>query len=192
MVVNCPHHFDTHGKFFDTHHVPQERVNVAIHCGDLTDGSKLEEYRAAIQLLKGINAPLKLVIAGNHDFSLDQAAFNRIKSKANRAYQEALDGSIAAEFRRSKDAKALLLNAKEDGIIYLDKGSHQFILNNGAVLNVYARGTNLVVTHSPPLGIWDRRKDPSEKTKRIRCPQLFQAVAKAQPRIHCFGHVHGD
>jgi Icc-related predicted phosphoesterase len=32
--------------------------------------------------------------------------------------------------------------------------------------------------------------DMSAERKRIGCPQLFAAVAKAQPRIHCFGHVH--
>jgi hypothetical protein len=126
---------------------------------------------------------------------------------------------MEAEFGQNGAAKELLLNAKDDGIVYLDEGSHQFILDNGAILKVYSspytpsngwtwgfqyndthefnipRGTDIVVSHGPPLGIWDRHKDSSEnpaKVKRIGCPQLFQAVAEAQPRLHCFGHVHSD
>ncbi|KAB8239739.1 uncharacterized protein BDW43DRAFT_259020 [Aspergillus alliaceus] len=44
---------------------------VAIHFGDLTTESKFEENRAAIRLLANINAPLELVIASNHDITLD-------------------------------------------------------------------------------------------------------------------------
>ena len=51
------------------------KADVAIHCGDLTDGSLLEEFRGAIRLLRDIDAPLKLVIAGNHDFHARHAGF---------------------------------------------------------------------------------------------------------------------
>jgi len=51
--------------------VPNVPVDVAIHCGDLTDGSKLDEFRITLDLLRTINAPLKLFIAGNHDFTID-------------------------------------------------------------------------------------------------------------------------
>ncbi|KZZ93674.1 Metallophosphoesterase domain protein [Moelleriella libera RCEF 2490] len=210
---------DTHGKNFESGRFPQDLIDVAVHCGDLTDGSRLEEFRAAITLLKQINAPLKLVVAGNHDFALDDAAFDRIKAEAIRAYQGTFEDSMEAEFGHNGAAKELLLDARRDGIVYLDEGLHTFTLDNGADLKIYSspytpsngwtsgfqyddahkfiipRGTDLVVTHGPPLGILDRHKDSSEdppKAKRIGCPQLFQAVAKAQPRLHCFGHVHGD
>jgi hypothetical protein len=26
--------------------------------------------------------------------------------------------------------------------------------------------------------------------KRVGCPSLFAAVARARPRLHCFGHIH--
>jgi hypothetical protein len=31
---------------------------------------------------------------------------------------------------------------------------------------------------------------PSEKKPRAGCKQLFAAVARARPRLHCFGHIH--
>ncbi|OCT49599.1 hypothetical protein CLCR_07780 [Cladophialophora carrionii] len=59
---------DTHGADFDSE-------NSHVVCGDLTDGSKLEEFRSALEMLKRIDAPLELVIAANHDFTMDKAAF---------------------------------------------------------------------------------------------------------------------
>ncbi|KND93705.1 hypothetical protein TOPH_01392 [Tolypocladium ophioglossoides CBS 100239] len=32
--------------------------------------------------------------------------------------------------------------------------------------------------------------DLTTEKKRIGCPSLFAAIAKAQPQLHCFGHVH--
>lgn len=57
---------------------PTEHIDVAIHCGDLTQESKLDEFRATLQYLKDLNADLKLVIAGNHDFTLDVPTCERI------------------------------------------------------------------------------------------------------------------
>ena len=68
---------DTHGVGYDLDQRPLQYADVAIHCGDLTEGSQLAEFRTSIQLLKDINAPLKLVIAGNHDFTLDIPAFRK-------------------------------------------------------------------------------------------------------------------
>lgn len=56
---------------------PQDPAGVGIHCGDLTDESKPDEFRATLRFLKRLDAPLKLVIAGNHDFTLDTPVFER-------------------------------------------------------------------------------------------------------------------
>ena len=60
---------DTHGVSLSASDFPDQRADVVIRCGDLTDESKLYEFRTIIQLLKDIDAPLKLAIAGNHDFT---------------------------------------------------------------------------------------------------------------------------
>ena len=81
---------DTHGMNFSPANQPLQRADVAIHCGDLTDGSKLEEFRAAIRLLKGTDAPLKLAIAGNHDFTMDIPAFEQKVAEATPLLDPAL------------------------------------------------------------------------------------------------------
>lgn len=198
---------DTHGMDFDVPE-PDERADVVIHCGDLTDGSQLNEYRKTIAMLKRIDASLKLVIAGNHDFTLDIPAFERKVSEA----VPALDSNLVAEFDGTRgDARRLFDEASDEAIVLLDEGSHNFTLQNGALLTVYAspytpslgawgfqyhpehghdfaiqKGVDIVITHGPPRGIMDY----TYGRERAGCPHLFAAVARARPRIHCFGHIH--
>lgn len=193
------------GRMPEQNHI----ADVCIHAGDLTDESKLEEFHSAITLLRSINAPLKLVIAGNHDFTLDTPSF---KTKL-REVKPPLDPALVKKFYGEyEEAKQRLLDAKEQyGIHLLHEGTHDFVLENGGKLRIYASpytpslgdwgfqyrpdqghdfaiqdGTNIVVTHGPPRGILDR----TNSRERAGCPDLFAAVAKAQPQMHCFGHIH--
>lgn len=199
---------DTHGMGFGREERPLQSADVAIHCGDLTDGSKLEEFRTAIQLLKDLQAPLKLVIAGNHDFTMDLPAFERIVADASPKLDPEL---VAKEYGVPGEAKDLIEAAKGAGIVLLDEGTHQFTLANGAQLTVYAspyspsrgswgfqyrpedghkfavqKGVDVAITHGPPKGIMDY----THGRERAGCPDLFAAIAEARPRIHCFGHIH--
>jgi hypothetical protein len=101
-----------------------------------------------LRLLKDINAPLKLVIAGNHDFTLDIPVF---KSKI--AESEAPFGSldpevVAATYVTYGQVRQLFDDARDAGIVFLDEGSHNFTLDNGAQLTVYAS------PHTPSEGDW--------------------------------------
>ncbi|KAI1117436.1 ser/Thr protein phosphatase family protein [Nemania sp. NC0429] len=195
---------DTHGENFDIK--PEHKADVAIHCGDLTDESKLDEYRRTLQLLKEIDAPLKLVIGGNHDFTLDTSAFEQ---KINEAIEPLEPDLVRKEYGDYGEARRLF---EAPGIILLDEGTYKFKLSNGASLTVYAspytastggnayqyhpnighrfeigKNTDIVITHGPPHGIMDRTCQG-----RKGCAQLFHAVAKARPRLHCFGHIHEE
>jgi predicted phosphodiesterase len=76
---------DTNTTFLvlsDTHAFPFEhpangfgiqcpKVDVVLHCGDLTQAGGIGEYKRTLNMLRAFDAELKLVIAGNHDVSLD-------------------------------------------------------------------------------------------------------------------------
>ncbi|EFQ26908.1 calcineurin-like phosphoesterase [Colletotrichum graminicola] len=193
---------DTHGLNFPA--VFCEPVDVVMHCGDLTERSSMPEYEYTLQLLRKINAPLKLFIAGNHDLSLGPPALRKKVEEAERAGKESFAGLIDKELL---NIKTWINEAKAENILYLDEGIHEFVLGNGALMKVYASaytpstegwafeysthdfnidmGTDVVITHGPPRGVLD-----ISGGKRIGCPQLFRAVAQSQPKIHCFGHVH--
>ncbi|KAK1999410.1 calcineurin-like phosphoesterase [Colletotrichum falcatum] len=195
---------DTHGMDIPAEINLREPVDVVIHCGDLTETSSLVEYKNTLQLLRKINAPLKLFIAGNHDLSLDPPALRRKVKEAERLSNESFESSINKEL---DEIQSLIEEAKAEKTLYLEEGSHQFVLDNGALMKIYASpftpstegwafeysthdfnidsGIDIVITHGPPRGVMD-----ISGGKRIGCPQLFRAVAHSQPKIHCFGHVH--
>lgn len=52
---------------------PLPPADVALHCGDLTFRSTPEELKTTLDVMREVDAPLKLVIPGNHDSSLDSA-----------------------------------------------------------------------------------------------------------------------
>jgi hypothetical protein len=187
---------------------------VAIHCGDLTDGSKTAEYHTTLSLLQTINAPLKLVIAGNHDFTLDTPMYQKKAAEAHRLFfiDPALINKEYGDFGDARRLFDTVNTSTSKGIIFLDKGIHHFNLANGASLTVYASpftpsiaadwglqyrhgesydfnissATDIVITHGPPKGVLDT----TAFKQRGGCEQLFAAVAKAKPRLHCFGHIH--
>ena len=199
---------DTHGIEFEREDRPLHHADVAIHCGDLTEESTLEEYRASLRLLMDIQAPLKLVIAGNHDFTMDIPVFREKIAHARAPLDPELVRKVYGDYG---DARQLFEDARSAGIIFLDEGSHRFTLENGTILTVYAspytpsfgdwgfqydpsqghtfeilEGVDLVITHGPPKGIMDY----TISKQRAGCPDLFEAIARARPRLHCFGHIH--
>lgn len=124
---------DTHGEVFPTEQTPTMPVDVAIHCGDLTEESKLEEYAVTLKLLQGVQAPLKLAIAGNHDFSLDTSAFQRILQSSALGPQD--DEAVVSTYGKYGQAEVMFAAS---GITLLSEGTHSFVLQNGAKLMVYA------------------------------------------------------
>jgi hypothetical protein len=86
-----------------------------------------DEFRETIQLLKDIDAPLKLVIASNHDFSLDPPVSERKITAAIRLAQEPLsDVLVKKEFGDHSASRQLLQEAKDEGIVFVDEGPHHF------------------------------------------------------------------
>ena len=199
---------DTHGD--KLHYKLPEHVDVAIHCGDLTEESKLEEFQASIELLKKLNASLKIVIAGNHDWTMDIPMFKKKLAEHNPPLDDDL---VRKEYGSFGEARALIEaeDVKASGIIFLDEGIHHLTLANGAGLTVYASpftpstgdwgfnyhpqqehdwsvkaGVDIAITHGPPRGIMDY----TDSRQRAGSPGLFAAIARARPMMHCFGHIH--
>ncbi|KAM0719665.1 hypothetical protein Q7P37_003796 [Cladosporium fusiforme] len=120
---------------------PLPSADLLIHCGDLTMTGQLDEYHKTLDMLKEIDAPVKLVIAGNHDLSLDRDFVSSHRSHDPQARQPPNMSEHAADLR-VKAAHDLWTapegRARREGVTYLDEGIHQIALPNGAVANVYA------------------------------------------------------
>lgn len=202
---------DTHGESISRQSIPKKHLDLVIHCGDLTQHSTLSEFRRTIDSLAAIKATLKIIIAGNHDFSLDSPVLCKKIEEAKRTMAEGLDDALLErEYGKPGEAQQLVQSARRERIMFLEEGNHTMALDNGASVKIYASpytpsaggewgfqydgehdfkidaDCDIAITHGPPRGIMDM----TEEKKRIGCPGLFKAIAKAQPKLHCFGHVH--
>jgi len=123
----------------DSFHPPFPASDVLIHAGDLTSTGQPDEYRAALRLLASIPAELKLVIAGNHDLSLDKEFYlEKPQPGVFTSGAQSLDlfynpthADISEQIWTGKEAK-------DAGVTYLTEGVHTFSLSNGARFTVYA------------------------------------------------------
>ena len=121
---------------------PLPSADLLIHCGDLTLSGQIDEYHKALDLLRAIDAPVKLVIGGNHDMSLDSDfVLSQIgKSRTRRGWNR-IDTRELADFK-IKQSRDLWLGkngrARKEGVTYLEEGLHRIDLPNGARVNVYA------------------------------------------------------
>lgn len=128
---------------------PLPEADVLLHCGDLTMVGHLHEYERTLKMLEGINADLKLVIAGNHDITLDERYYERKGQYMHRWHGYDTD--------LPRHAKEMWTGerARKAGVTYLEEGTHTFQLSNGAQLRV---STDSHCTSAPALMI--RRSTP--------------------------------
>ncbi|KAH7358331.1 metallophosphoesterase domain-containing protein [Plectosphaerella cucumerina] len=200
--------YDASGNRVQTYSFPLPAADVAIHCGDLTARSTTAEYESTFSMLRELSAPLKLVIPGNHDRTLDPVHWSRFVQWKE---QIGTKGPALDELRaRADHVRAIVDAAAADNVIFLGEGSHEFTLANGAKLRTYAspltpeyglwgfqyppgshrfdipEGVDVAFTHGPPKDVLDA----TVNQETAGCPQLFDAICRARPKIHCFGHIH--
>ncbi|KAL8917095.1 MAG: hypothetical protein Q9172_005980 [Xanthocarpia lactea] len=189
---------------------PLPSADVLLHAGDITMAGYIHEYESMVDMLSKANAELKIVIAGNHDVTLDEPYYEKIgKRKFHRNIGEDLE--VVREMWTGE-------KAKKAGIVYLDEGVRTFTLSNGARFTIYASpyqpefcnfafpyrrdedrfnqeaknpipdhpNIDILLTHGPPAGILDRTRHG----ENVGCEHLLRAVRRCRPRLHCFGHIH--
>lgn len=165
---------DTHG-LHDQVEVPEG--DLLLHAGDLTGRGRLEELAAAADWLRSLPHRHKVLIAGNHDFCLEQ------QPQAARAL---LHGLTYLE-DESCQCEGLKIYGSPWQPWFHDWA---FNLRRGEPLRRVWAGipedTEILMTHGPPEGILDRCLDGRE----VGCQQLLQRVQEIRPRLHLFGHIH--
>jgi len=109
---------------------PLPSADVLIHCGDLTMEGLTSEYHKTLDMLASIDAPIKLIIAGNHDRTLDKTWMrNHERLLWGKKWEETYDE--AREMWVGKEGRAV-----REGVRMLEEGIHEVEVGNGAVLKV--------------------------------------------------------
>ena len=109
--------------------LPLPSADVLLHAGDITYEGGIDEYQGQLAMLKAAEAELKIVIAGNHDLSLDaEYCANGGASWAHLSEEDVVT------------AKALWTSeeTRRAGVVYLEEGLTTFELKNGAKFTVSA------------------------------------------------------
>lgn len=109
---------------------PLPKADVLLHAGDLTMVGRVWEYERMLDVFRNARAELKIVIAGNHDITLDESFYNETgKFLFHPNESENLEKVRELWTGRS---------AQQAGIVYLEEGTRTFSLKNGAVFTVRA------------------------------------------------------
>ncbi|PQE27434.1 hypothetical protein CJF31_00009045 [Rutstroemia sp. NJR-2017a BVV2] len=121
-------------------------IDVLLHCGDLTNIGGLAEYRGALKMLGQIPARLKLVVAGNHDRTLDREWVLRSLGRGkgiedgDEEERESERQEEEEDLQECKEGNEIMRGelAREAGVQYLEEGVSEWDVGNGARLRIYS------------------------------------------------------
>ncbi|PHH70400.1 hypothetical protein CDD80_6046 [Ophiocordyceps camponoti-rufipedis] len=194
----------------DTHNcaasIKLPRGDVLIHAGDLTNQGSHSELSRAVSWLEAADFEAKIVIAGNHDVTLDTRFYHehgpvfhnqRPESSAN--CRALLTGSPSITFLEHESTKIRLKSPDGPHTEFSVFGS-PFSPRRGlwafgydadsqpppSLWDDITPGTDIVVTHTPPR----THRDLSDKGRVAGCEALRRALWRVRPRLAVCGHVH--
>lgn len=154
--------------------------DMLIHAGDHARHGDLKELAEAAKWLAKLPHPLKVAVAGNHDW-----AFARSPSAARNLFEEA--GVTYLE-----DSGATIAGLRVWGSPWQPAyNDWAFNLPRGRALAerwaLIPEGLDILITHGPPRGIGDQS---GYGDRRAGCDDLRSRLRVVRPRLHCFGHIH--
>lgn len=167
----------------DTHGYHRELVvpdgDVLLHAGDLTTRGTRPQLEEVARWLRSLPHRHKIVVAGNHDFLMEQKPTEGRALFEGRTYLK--DEQVTVE--------GLTVYGSPWQPWFHDWA---FNLQRGADLDakwqLIPDGVDVLVTHGPPAGMGDRCWDG----RRVGCDDLLRHLGRVKPRFHLFGHIHED
>ncbi|CAK75179.1 unnamed protein product (macronuclear) [Paramecium tetraurelia] len=179
----------------DTHcqNVPLPPGDVLIHCGDFTKKGSKEEILAFIQWLIKQPFKYKIVIAGNHDLSLDKESY---QSKLKEYHHKGLNFNDEELRQTLKDNCIYLLNSSVviEGIkiwgspYSLEFHTWAFQLKSEDAEVFWSQieeDSDIIVTHGPPLNHGDQANIQGQ-LKNVGDEALLKRVFINQTQIPSF------
>lgn len=158
---------------------PLPAGDILVHCGDMTNTGKATEIQSFVKWFASHPHPHKVMIAGNHDVTLDENFYAR---KWNRFHSERCDHLIQEEtsdgFVPPATTSRAIFYRKDSPIIALENSgacirglqfwgspcspefcewSHS-VQRGGSAADLWQQipsGTQVLLTHGPPIGYGD-------------------------------------
>lgn len=181
-----------------------EPGDILIHAGDFTCRGSREEVSHFTDWLRKQDYKYKIVIAGNHELTFDRTRYaQRLAKFLNKpaqleSFKASCDPNVFAQMIRDAGDNCFylehepleVLGYKFFGTPYIPVISDwAFMLKREERAQKWAEiptDTQILITHTPPLGILD---DSSER--RSGCEELRREVLeRIRPIYHICGHIH--
>ena len=152
--------------------------DVLIVAGDVCLGGYDHELLLFDKFLEQLPHKHKLIIAGNHDWALEDAEVEEIKGLVKNAlYLE--DSGV--------DIEGIKFWGSPWQPVFCNWA---FNLPRGQPLaDIWALipdDTDILITHTPPYGILDQ----IYSGEHVGCEDLREALQRVLPKVHIFGHIH--
>lgn len=167
---------DTHNEH-GALHIPDG--DVFIHAGDLTNRGTLSELEQVAEWMRSLPHRHKVVIAGNHDFWLQEQRSQAHALFKGLTYLE--DEEVTLEGVR-------FYGSPWQPWFY----DWAFNLKRGpeidAVWKKIPSGVDVLITHGPPKGYGDL----VHRGERVGCEDLLRHLPRVGAKVHFFGHIHED
>ncbi|CZT49337.1 related to phosphoesterases [Rhynchosporium secalis] len=178
--------------------------DVLIHAGDMTNQGSYLELKRTIDWLEEADFEKKIVIAGNHDITLDTEFyaqhghnFHNQTSQDPVQCQELLERSSTITWLRHESAVIKLTfptgprtRFKIFGSPYSPaEGLWAFGYCGDEAEGLWSQiplDADIVLTHTPPRSHLDERKGQTP----VGCVSLRKALWRVRPRLAICGHVH--
>ena len=158
------HISDTHGYHWRLYNLPP--ADVIVHSGDLTANGEDEEVYDFIQWFENLDYTYKIFIPGNHDINL---------------YDAQLEG-LAKNIYALYNSGITIENIHFYGIPFYACFSNT--LRYQQMINAIPTGTDVLITHQPPLGVLDKNVTNGGNF------DLLNKVYQIHPQLHLYGHIH--
>lgn len=153
--------------------------DVLLHAGDISNRGKKDEIIDFIQWFSDQPHPVKIFIAGNHDFYFQDHTEQEIKSllPSNIVYLNDSGCSVNGIRIWGSPVTPWFYN-------------WAFNRKRGVEISAHWKkvpdDTDVLLVHGPPFGILDQVINE----KHVGCRDLRMRVDSIQPRVVVFGHVH--
>ena len=178
---------DTHGRHAQINNIPDG--DVLIHCGDFTSKGKIEQVQSFADWFANLPHPRKLLIAGNHDMSLDKS-FSRMGKDSYQNAKKIVENIHNTEYLM--DSGTTVHGIKVYGSPWQPEFCNWgFNLKRGHQCDEKWRlipsDTDVLITHGPPNGQGDR----TLSGVHAGCVDLQRHIQhRIRPAVHFFGHIH--
>jgi Icc-related predicted phosphoesterase len=168
-------------------HIKLDRqYDMAIFCGDMSNSFDLAksevECRRFLDWYNEAPFKYKLLIPGNHDRAIEHKWVHPDEYK-----------ELTWFFNETKIIDDLKIFGSPYTPVYGKCGAYMYNRKDAhKYWHCIEEGTDIVITHGPPLGILDLADHNQDRSliAQVGCRTLYKTIDKIRPKLHCFGHIH--